>query len=109
MGKRRLDNPSPATSPEQSSLPSLWARALAPFNSAAARTKIAPAFADILGSNDQTRTSLMRATSLKEGPMLGGQRMIRLARRLSSQSIGQRPVVFTGLLLLCAPFIAAPA
>jgi CHAT domain-containing protein/tetratricopeptide (TPR) repeat protein len=35
--------------------------------------------------------------------------MIRLARRLSSQSVGQRPVVFTGLLLLCAPFIAAPA
>jgi CHAT domain-containing protein/tetratricopeptide (TPR) repeat protein len=28
---------------------------------------------------------------------------------MSSQSVGQRPVVFTGLLLLCAPFIAAPA
>src|SRR5262249_50095313 len=52
---------------------------------------------------------LMRANAPKEEPMLGGKRVFRLARHLSSQSVKKQPVVFTGLLLLCVLLITAPS
>src|SRR5215475_635320 len=52
--------------------------------------------------------SLMRTNALKEVSMLDGKRVFRLARHLSSQSVGWRPVLFIGLLLLCGPGGAAP-
>src|SRR5215475_5634948 len=51
---------------------------------------------------------LMWANALKEVPMLDGKRVFRLARQLSSQSVGWRPVLFICLLLLCGPRGAAP-
>src|SRR5262249_46100465 len=43
------------------------------------------------------------------GPMLGSKRLTRLVRRLSLQSVGQQPVVFTSLLLLCVLLLTAPS
>jgi tetratricopeptide (TPR) repeat protein len=40
--------------------------------------------------------------------MLDGKRVFRLARQLSSQSVGWRPVLFICLLLLCGPCGGAP-